>query len=219
MTGQSAPEEQVDWAAAERRARARQPVVLLVLLGLIGGIYALTGQFLLPGRAGLLLAAAYVLGFVVLLAVARLHPRLRERTAQGYRVQHALRHRLDPGPGAREKADRLAMQTVGIVWMRWWLLPPLVAVGPLVGAPWDRPLVAVPGALALLAGVLAWALQYRRLWLDARRWVADPPGPAREMPDLPTWVRWLGGWSFPIAMLVILTVTGAVAVVVVVASR
>jgi hypothetical protein len=201
----------VDWAAVERRARAREPLFVLGLAAVVGGLAAVSDRFVLAGAGKWLLAAAYVAGFGLLLAVQRLHPRMRARAAEGHRVQHALREHLDPGPALRERADRQATYLAGLVWMRWWLIP-VVALGPLLGGDWNEPAVAVPGAVALVGGGTAWMLAYRRMWHDARRWVADPPGPPREMPELPAWQRWLTGWSFAIAMLVVLTVALAVGI-------
>jgi hypothetical protein len=96
----------------------------------------------------------------------------------------ALQEHVDPGSGLREKVDRQAGYMTRIVWLRWWLLLFLPA-GLLVGAPGDRPLIAVPSALVLVAGVVAWALYLRRLYGFARRWVADPP----EMPPPRRWER------------------------------
>jgi hypothetical protein len=95
-----------------------------------------------------------------------------------------------------------------IVWLRWWLLLFLPA-GLLVGAPGDRPLIAVPSALVLVAGVVAWALYLRRLYGFARRWVADPP----EMPPPRRWERWISGWRWVWVFAVLLVTAVGVGVV------
>jgi hypothetical protein len=54
MTGQAAPDEQVDWAGAERRARRWDRVAILPIVGVFAGAVLLTGDF-----AGLSGAAAW----------------------------------------------------------------------------------------------------------------------------------------------------------------
>jgi hypothetical protein len=55
--------------------------------------------------------------------------------------------------------------------------------------------------LLLVAGVVAWALFLRRVHGTARRWVADPPGPPRQLPAPRPWERWLYWWPFLWVML------------------
>jgi len=210
VTGQVGVGEGIDWDEVERRARAREPLLVLALAAVAAGWAGASDRFLgAAGTAKWLVVAGYVLSFVVLLAVQRLQPRMRVRSGEGYRVQHAIRQHVDPGPGIREKADRQAVYIAGIVWFRWWLLL-FIPAGVLVAAPWgDRPLVVVPCALVLMGGVVTYALSVRRFHAASRRWVADPPGPARELPPLPRWQRWISGWGFVWVLLTIML--GAIA--------
>jgi hypothetical protein len=108
--------------------------------------------------------------------------------------------------------DRQAAYMDRIVWFRWWLVL-LGPVGILMGAQWDRPLITVPGAVLVLAVGLWSALYMRRLYGAAERWVADPPGPAREMPPLRRCQRWASGWGFVWTLLGFLLVTVGLAAV------
>jgi hypothetical protein len=209
--------EQVDWTEVERRERAREPWFVLVLAAVAVGWGGLSDRvFFASGTAKWVVLAGYVLLFVVMLVAQRINPRLRGRARDGYRLQYALREHVDPGPELREKADRQAGYMTRIVWFRWWLLF-LIPAGVLAAAPWgDRPLVVVPSALVLVAGVVVWALCLRCMDAAARRWVADPPGPPREMPTPRRWERWVFGWRIVWVFLVVLAVTIGVAVFVVV---
>ncbi len=205
-----ATEDQIDWAEVERRARAREPFVLLAVAAFFVVWAGISARFVgATGTAKWLIVAAYLLFFVALFAAQRLHPQLRARAAAGYRLQYALREHVDPGPGVREKVDRQATYMNRIVWFRWWLVL-LIPIGLLMSARWDRPLITVPGALFVLAlGVWA-GLYMRRFYAAAEHWVADPPGPAREMPPLPRWQRWVSGWRFVVTLvLVVVTAVGA----------
>jgi hypothetical protein len=182
VTEQAAAWEQVDRAEVERRTRAREPLFVLVLVAVAVGWAGVSDRLVgVADTAKWIVVAGYVLVFVALLVAQRLPPRLRARARDGYRLMYSLQEHVDPGPGLREKVDRQAGYMTRINWFRWWLLL-FLSAGLLVGAPWDRPLIAVPSALVLVAGVVAWALYLRRFYGAARRWVADPPGPPREMP-------------------------------------
>lgn len=94
----------------------------------------------------------------------------------------------------RAKADRYAQRMAGNGWMAWFF--PFVPAGFLVSGRWDRPLVAVPAMLVLLAAVVAALRWWRRMTAAAQRWVEDPPGPEREPYVLKTWERWVTGRRF-----------------------
>ncbi|TFV86173.1 hypothetical protein [Blastococcus sp. CT_GayMR16] len=207
MTEQAEAWERVDSAAVERRSRAREPLFVLALAAVAAAWAGASDRFFgAAGTAKWLVVGGYVLFFALLLVVQRLQPRVRVRSGEGYRLQYAIREHVDPGPGIRDKADRLAVYMAQIVWFRWWLLL-FIPAGALVAAPWgDRPLVVVPCALVLVAGVATYALSVRRFYAAAHRWVDDPPGPAREMPSLPRWQRWISGWRFVWALLTVLLV-------------
>ena len=45
---------------------------------------------------------------------------------------------------------------------------------------WDEPMVALPAAAVLVAGLLPLTVHQYRLGRAAKRWLDDPPGPPRE---------------------------------------
>lgn len=175
-TGQSAD---VDWAEVERRGLRQQPLGVLLPPLVLGAIVLLTGKFSFWAGAdawraiGVFVAVGLVLGLVGMAT-----PRFRTRAREGFRLQYALRHHVDPGPELREKADRYAHRMAGNGWMAWFF--PFIPVGFLFTGRWDRPLLAVPAMLVLLAAVVAALLWWRRMTAAAQRWADDPPGPARE---------------------------------------
>jgi hypothetical protein len=212
VTEQAAPWEQVDRAEVERRTRAREPLFVLVLVAVAvgwAGVADPSSGSQTPRSGSSWPATSW--------SSSRCSWRsgsLRDRGARardGYRLVYALQEHVDPGSGLREKVDRQAGYMTRIVWFRWWLL--LFPRGLLVGAPWDRPLIAVPSALVLVAGVVAWALYLRRPYGFARRWVADPPGPPREMPPPRRWERWISGWRLVWVFAVLLVTAIGVGVV------
>lgn len=206
---------EIDWTAVERRARAREPVGVLTIIAFFIGWAASTDHFVgTAGSVKWLLVSGYVLLLVCLLTASRLHPRTRARAADGYRMQYALRAHVDPGPTLRERVDRQAAYMDRIVWFRWWLVF-FIPLGLLVSARWDRPLVTVPAVLVVEAVTVSAAVYLRRLYGAAERWVADPPGPPREMPQLGRWQRWASGWAFVWALLGVLAVGIALGVLLV----
>jgi hypothetical protein len=211
------PGKDVDWTEVERRGRSREPLFVLLVAAVAAGWAGASEQlFFARGTAKWIVAAGYVLFFVALMAAQRLHPGLRARAGEGHRVQYALRTHVDPGPDLRGKVDRQAAYMSRMVWFRWWLLL-FIPAGILVGAPWaEHPLVVVPSALVLVTGVVMWALFMRRLYAAARRWVADPPGPAREMPEPRRWERWITGWRFLWSLLLFVAAAAGLAVLAVV---
>ena len=152
------------------------------------------------GCGGALLAA------VAVRVVPAWRPHLRSWAAQ----LQALRDRSDPGPGLREKTDALARQHAPLAWATW--LWPFLGVTQVLAADWDHPVRAtVATALFTAAGVTG-ALNHRRLVRSSRRWLADPPGPARD-PDTAETVR-PDGWAT--GRRLVLLVAGALVVGVVV---
>jgi hypothetical protein len=132
--------------------------------------------------------------------VAVLRSRTSEQAARNLRFRHALLHRVDPGPGLREKVDVSARQLSTVGWL-WWVFL-LTPVSFLLQGRWDRPLVAVPAAVVLAGAVVAFVLWWRRSAAAARRWVADPPGPDRAVPSPSRRERWVSGrrliWVFAV---------------------
>jgi len=182
----------VDWTAVERRARRLDVLVTVPLVGWFASLVALTGGFVLWSGAGAWWAvAAYSASFVALLGLQRTVPRLRRTAELGHRVQFALRHHLDPGAGAREKADVLARRQAQLGWVPWSTPLPVAAF--LLNGRWDRPATAVPAAVVLVGLSVAGAVLLHRQVRAARRWVAEPPGPPREVPPPTALERWTGG--------------------------
>ena len=184
--------DDIDWAEVERRG-ARQSRRLFGLVPvLFGAMVLLTGRFAFWEGAGAWIAFG---GFVVfglgLQAVGAATPRLRVSRRQASRVEYAVRHHVDPGPELRGRTDVAARNMAAIGWLAWFF--PLILVSFFLMGRWDRPLLAVPSALVLVAAVVAYVVWWRRQTAAARRWVEDPPGPDREAPP-PTWLeRWFTG--------------------------
>jgi hypothetical protein len=184
--------DDIDWAEVERRALHRQLLGLLVVPVVLGSIVLLTGKFTFwQGADAWWVVGGFTAYAVVAMAASRATLRIRRRADQGLRVQYAMRHHVDPGPELREKVDRYARMMAGNGWMTW--LIPFTPGCFLLGARWDRPLVAVPAILVVVAVVVALVLWWRRLVAAARRWVADPPGPERDAYALKGWERWVSG--------------------------
>jgi hypothetical protein len=147
----------VDWAEVERRGRRRNLLGFVIVPAFFGGTVLLTGRFAFWEGAAAWVALG---GFLVLtlgVAVVMLAtPRLRARTGESVRMQYALRHHVDPGPDFRERTDAYARGMAVTGWLGWAF--PLVLVTYFVQAQWDRPLLAVPSALVLVAAVVAYVL-------------------------------------------------------------
>ena len=203
----------VDWAAVEQRGRRQELLIVPLLAAWFGSWAAVTGRFIGWEGAGAWRAlAAYVVAFLVLLAVQRRMPRLRRTAAVGQRVQYALRHHVDPGPDVRGRADVFARRQARLRWVVW--ASPLAPLAVLAGGRWERPELAVPGAVVFVAVTAVWARFLYRQWRDAVRWVADPPGPVRDVPP-PTPVEiWTGGkrlWLVVGGLLLLAVAVGLVA--------
>lgn len=188
----TAPAGEIDWDEAERRERRHD------LLGLPGIAAFFVGMVLVTGGVGFLTGGAAwavvggVLAFIVLMtAASQLIPRLRANTSGGYRIQIALSQHIDPGPEWRARTDRQARYLAGVTWLRW--AAPIAPLAFLLDGQWDRPVAAAAGTVLLVGAVSAWMLWWRRRVLAARRWLADPPGPAREALPPTTAERWLTG--------------------------
>ena len=178
MTGSTGA---IDWEVVERRAGRRELLAVPVLLAVLGALFGLLGRFAFwEGRAAWIALAVYAGGCAVLLVVGRTRPGMRRKQGDGYRIQHAVTHHLDPGPELREKADAVVRRLLALSWFRWWIYLG-IPVGPLLMARWDRPLLTVPCALVVVTATVALALAMRRSQLNARRWAGSPPGPEREI--------------------------------------
>ncbi|CAA9223781.1 MAG: hypothetical protein AVDCRST_MAG52-640 [uncultured Blastococcus sp.] len=188
---------EIDWDEAERRERRRD-----LLLGVPGIAAFFVGLVLVTESVGFLTGGAawaavgVLLTFLLLMTAAfQLIPRLRAISSGGYRIQIALSRHIDPGPEWRARTDRQARYVAGVTWFGWAaLIAPLAF---LLNGQWNRPVAAAAGTVLLVGAVSAWTLWWRRQLLAARRWLADPPGPAREALPPTTAERWLTGRRGP----------------------
>ena len=182
----------VDWTAVEQRGRRVDLLAMAAVVAWFGAMAVLTdGLFGWSGTGARWVVAGYVALLVLLLVLQRTVPALRRNVVVGRRVQYGMQHHVDPGPGAREKADLYARRQARLGWVVWtWLLLPVTV---LANGRWDRPAVAVPAALVFLAVTAAAVLHVHRQVRWAQRWVADPPGPAREVPAPTAVDRWTSG--------------------------
>ncbi|KQS64971.1 hypothetical protein ASG41_16215 [Modestobacter sp. Leaf380] len=171
----------VEWAFA--------PVVSTWFLGQ----YLLTGQALgLSGRAGAIAVAGYSALVVLTVVVLTSVPAARRRGASGHAVERALRRHEDPGPGLRERADRQAHHAAAFGWGAW--LFPVALVCFLAAGVLQRPWPAVVvGGLLMTASTVVATRWLRGRAADARRWLADPPGPPRAAPVAGWGFRWASG--------------------------
>jgi hypothetical protein len=171
----------VCWAAWRWPAAA--PLVGVALLALNERLLSLTG-----GTTWFVVGAVAVVPLVLVLVAAA--PGRRRQQEEARRIQYALRHHVDPGAPLHQRADRQTRHFARFVWLGWSY--PLLLLTHVRTADWDRPAVTVPAfavVAALSLGLAGWRLGMSR---SARRWVADPPGPPRELPAPARWGRWLG---------------------------
>jgi hypothetical protein len=173
-----------------------------------GAVVLLTGKYAFWKGADAWLAVG---GFVVFALVMQLLglvvPRFRTRARESFRIQYALRQSVDPGRELREKTDRYAGQMAANAWIAW--LVPWWPITLLFTARWDAPARTVPSAVVIVACAVAITVWWRRQTGAARRWVADPPGPQREMPPPGRWARWASGRRLAWLMLGIVAFAGA----------
>jgi hypothetical protein len=204
----------VDWTEVERRGRRWNWLTLPLVPAFFGAVVLLTGGYgIWEGRAAWLVVGCASAFFLVVHTISVSTARLRARTGQGFRIQHAVRHRVDPGPDLRTRTDLYARRMAGSGWFVW--LFPFLPVSFLLQGRWDRPLLSVPAAVVLVSAVVAFTLWWRRQVAAAGRWMADPPGPEREFPPPKAWERWLTGRRFLWLLLGFLLVNALVVVVLV----
>lgn len=180
MTERTGQVEAVDRDDAVRHERRRD--VLLALMCFVAfpafAVLRSDDQRFFVGAVGLALVA--VLG----MAAWTFHGVRTGRTDR-YRALHALFAHTDPGPGLRTQTDELARQQAPSRWW-FWLTPGALLLQAVPGR-WDEPVVALPAAAVLVAGLLPLTVHQYRLGRAAKRWLDDPPGPPRETD--PGWVR------------------------------
>jgi hypothetical protein len=99
----------------------------------------------------------------------------RRSGTETLRSRSAIRRHVDPGSELQERTDELAER--GATGGGPWILL-VVLIGQLAGGRWQHPVVAVPGALLLVAGSAGVLLWYRRWAAVCRQWLDDPPGRA-----------------------------------------
>jgi hypothetical protein len=205
----------VDWADVERRGRRQNWLALPAVPLFFGAVVVLTGKYAFwEGSDAWLAIGAFVVFALVMQLLGVLVPRFRARARESLRIQYALRHRVDPGPELREKTDRYAGQMAGNAWIVW--LFPWWPISLLITARWDSPAWAVPAAVVIVACTAAITVWWRRQTGAARRWVADPPGPARELTAPGRWARWTSGRRLVLLMLGVIAVAVAFTAVLVV---
>lgn len=190
MTG---PTDDVDRTAVGRGRQWRRWLSLAaVMVCSAAFVVVLSGSIpALLGPLGWAVVAAYLIACLVADRQGR-RPDERRRSADARRIEHALREHLDPGPELRERADRQAQHLS----RAGWSAPvfPLLLLTLLDDAPWDRPALAVPAVVVLAGGLGVLMLFVLRSARDARRWLADPPGPPRQLPPPLRWqrsIRWV----------------------------
>jgi hypothetical protein len=207
-------EQHVDWAEVHRRGRRLQVFSVLPFVVGLAALVGLTGRWLLwEGTAAWIAVGLFVLAVLLLQVITWTVTRRHARYAEAVRIPYAVRHGVDPGPAVRTRADSYARRMAGNGWLVWLLpFPPL---GLLLQGQWDRPLVAVPSAVVLVGFFVALIVWWRRMSAAARRWVSDPPGPARSQ-EPPRWERWVTGRGL-VRILIALVTVGTIAVLVAVA--
>jgi hypothetical protein len=182
----------MDWSSVERDARRSAVWAIVGFAAFFASLVPLTGGFAFwEGRAAWIAVGLFVAVGIVVQLVVILRSRTSERAARNLRFRYALLHRVDPGPGVREKVDLAARQLSTVGWL-WWVFP-LTPVSFLLQGRLDRPLVALPAAVVLVGAVVAFVLWWQRSAAAARRWVADPPGPHRAVPPPSRRERWVSG--------------------------
>jgi hypothetical protein len=186
------PTGEIDWEDAERRERRRDLLVAPGLIAFFAGIVLLTGGFGFWTGGTAWVVVGGILAVIGMIAAAQSGTRARARRSAGYRIQAAMRHHVDPGPELRARADEQARHLTKVSWAGWLVL--LGPLGVLLGGQWDRRPVAAAVGAVLVVGVAAGYVRWWRARLaDARRWVADPPGPSREAPPPMTAGHWRTG--------------------------
>lgn len=190
----------VDWSAAERRERLYDLLAApLVLVGFFAGIVLLTGAFGFWTGGSAWVVVGTFLGLAGLaLSAAQLSRPQRARTAATHRIQAALRAHADLGPELRGRADAHARYTARTAWVVW--AAPVGLLGLLIGGNWDsRPVAASVGAALVVGAAACYVVWMGTRLAQARRRLADPPGPPRDAPPETAAERWLTGRRFALA--------------------
>lgn len=196
-----------DWDAAVRRLRREDLVAGPGVAVFFAGLVLLTGGFAFWDGAAGWAAAGVVVVLCGTAAVVGTLIRGRVHRAATRRAQAALRLHADPGADVAPRVDRQARSLVRTRWAGW-----LVLFGPLglvTGGQWGRsPAQAAAGTVLVLGVAIGYVLWWDHRVDEARRWMADPPGPPR--PEAPESAA--ERWSSPRRVLlisVVLVVVGA----------
>jgi hypothetical protein len=178
-----------DWDAALRRLRREEVLAGPCVVVFFAGLVLLTGGFAFWDGATGWLAAGVVLAVCGVAAVTGTLVRGRAHRAATHRAQAALRLHADPGPDLAARVDRQARYLVQTRWAGWLVL--FGPLGLLVGGQWERsPARAGAGAVLVLAVAVGYVFWWDHRVDEARRWVADPPGPPRSEAPESTAERW-----------------------------
>jgi hypothetical protein len=214
MTDRHLTDADVDWAEVEQRGRRLNWLALPAVPLFFAAVVLLTGGYAFwEGAAAWTAVGVFMLFAVVMQALGLAVPRFRARARQSLRIQYALRHRIDPGPELRETTDRYAGRMAANAWFVWLL--PWLPVSFLLNGRWDSLGRAIPSALVIVGCAVALVLWWWRQGKAARQWVADPPGPPREMPPPHRWERWTTGRRLVwLALGVVAVMIGSTAVLV-----
>ena len=106
----STPQDDVDRAAVERRARWQPCLLPPVLAGMTAAsLVLMSGSSpVLLGPVGWSIVVVVAVAAAVAVRVGERRPDQQRRAAEARRVDHAVTARVDPGPGLRERTDRQA---------------------------------------------------------------------------------------------------------------
>ena len=168
---------QIDWSAGVRRERRREAEGFLLLVAALGALVVVLLDLSSGEDRDVAIVVAAGLALTVVGAAAWFTAGLLGGRTDRYRAAYALVEHLDPGPGARGPADRLARRHAESRRRAWTL--PVVGVYAVISGRWDHLVTTLPATvvIALCLGLAAWRLH--GTGTAARRWLADPPGPPR----------------------------------------
>lgn len=166
------------WALGIRHERRHEAELLVVAVVTTAALVVLRLDPADPDDRGLVHFFAWLLAGYAVGAVIWVWSGARHGRTDRYRCLHALRQGLDPGPGLRARAGRIARQQRSNRWAAW--LTPLVFGPQLLLGHWQNLPLTVPAAVVFAAGLALLTARQRSLGVAARRWLDDPPVPASE---------------------------------------
>lgn len=189
-TAVSAGDPTVDWDGVLRRSGRRQRLALPVVALWVWALATADPTF--DWNSGWVRGYVVLIGvgLVVVLIANGLSPRVRQRDMDGRCAMYGIWHHVDPGSPSRTTADRSARYFAATRWLAWCFpfgglaLPISILDGDLSAV------TLVAGAVLSLTGI-AYGTWHWRCGTAARRWLADPPGPARAIPPPTRLERWV----------------------------